>query len=159
MKWRSKRNLREQWEWKAGVVQWWVCGMIENTRSDSPLHVVHLFIQLQHFQMRFYFKRENWAWWGVKDSVCNDRDRKGKRETGKREKERQRLLSAKTSSKIKSIVYEQFFTSKKHKRLQRICAPWACFSQICFGLFFAAFCWYWITLASTWPPWIPALIQ
>ena len=71
---------------------------------------------------------------------------------GARERERERALPAKTIVSQNHCIRVIFFLHKNTKVCNEYMLRAAYFSQTCFGLYFAAFCWYWTTLASTWPP-------
>ena len=70
---------------------------------------------------------------------------------GERERERESITS-KDHNKSKPLYTGNFFLHKNTKVCKEYMLRAAYFSQTCFGLYFAAFCWYWTTLASTWPP-------
>lgn len=157
--WRSKGDLGECWGWGGSEWHNWK----RQVWLSFALCTSFLFSQPKHCQKRFYFKRENWAWkvgvqlgwWQGQKMRESERERHKERPRG-----RERSLPAKTIDKVKTIINGWFYFLHKNTE---VCKEYmlraAYFFTDGLTLFFAAFCWYWTMLASTWPPWIPVLIQ
>lgn len=144
------------------LAKWWVSGTIENIRPDSPFTHCKSFSSACLSASRWDFTlKERIGHDGRQGLVYlmteteNERETKA-RKRGKDHYHQRPMIKSKPFHTGIIFLHENTEVCEEYMLDQPI------FNRHVLGccfLFFSAFCWYWTTSASTWPPWIPALIR